>query len=223
MTTTMRERQLKADQTLQPVCFFSYVLQFDEDGSFYVGSSNAPIARFIEHAAGVGAKATAGKGSHKVRLIMPFLSRKEAEYNEKRMQYALDKRPRNLEALLTVFNRLADVVRPQKRLSELEREEREYRLEMQPLLHLNDHRGFGRPDIDPVSGEMIGFYFGEEESERLRIRPSPAVCGWDGYQYGTHNVATLKQMARDEDLTGKIYGRKVCRRCLAHAPEEREA
>ena len=33
----------------------------------------------------------------------------------------------------------------------------------------------------------------------------------------------LLKQARDEDFTGNIYGRKVCRRCLEHAPEEAEA
>ena len=80
--TTIDQRKRIADEKLQPVAFFSYVIQFDNDGSFYVGSTNAPLARFSEHAIGVGAKATAGKGPFKVRLILPFLTRKEAEYNE---------------------------------------------------------------------------------------------------------------------------------------------
>ena len=165
MTSTIDERKRKADERLQPVSYFSYVLQFDQDGSFYVGSTNAPLARFSEHAAGVGAKVTAEKGSFKVRLILPFLSRKEAEYNESRIQAALNKGPAHVEALLEVFDRMINIVRPEKTFSELRREEEAYARAMEGLLHRAE------------SLMMPGAAF-------PGMKADPAACGWDGGEKG---------------------------------------
>ncbi len=198
MTSTIASRKQKADQTLGPVSFFSYVIQFDNDGSFYVGSTNAPLARFSEHAAGVGANVTAGKGPFKIRLILPFLSRKEAEYNESRIQAALDKGPKHVDALLEVFDRMINIVRPQKTFSQLRREEEEYEREMKEVMHHSK----------AVIG--TGGY-------------TPTTCGYPVTHYSTHDWEQLKKMARDEDFTGNIYGRRVCRRCLEHAPEDEAA
>ena len=186
--TTIDQRKRIADEKLQPVAFFSYVIQFDNDGSFYVGSTNAPLARFSEHAIGVGAKATAGKGPFKVRLILPFLSRKEAEYNEQRLRAALEKGPVNIEAMLEVFDRIINIVRPQKTFSELREEEEQYVREMGHVFHYSENLMFGTN--------------------------KPTACGWKGTHYGTSNWDELKKMARDEDYTGNVYGRKVCRRCM---------
>ena len=198
MTNTITDRKRKADETLQPISYFSYVLQFDQDGSFYVGSTNAPLARFSEHAAGIGAKVTAEKGPFKIRLILPFLSRKEAEYNESRIQAALEKGPKHVEALLEVFDRMLNIVRPQKTFSELRQEEEEYVREMKKVFHYSENT---------FATLMVS-------------KPKPTACGWLGEHYGTNDWPELKKMGRDEDFTGNIYGRKVCRRCLEHAPED---
>ena len=51
-------------------------------------------------------------------------------------------------------------------------------------------------------------------TERLK----PTACGWNGKHYGTSDWGVLVKMARDEDFTGNIYGRRVCRSCLEYAP-----
>lgn len=195
MNYGFEERKRRADWSLKPIVFYSYILQFDDDGSFYVGSTNSPLARFSEHAIGVGARATAGR-SFTIRLVLPFFSRREAEYNERRLQAALAKGPLNIEAMIRVFYQIVKIVRPEKTFSQLEAEERNYRLEMESVFHHSTNLGAG---IEP---------------------PKPAACGWLGKHYGTSDWGVLIKMARDEDFTGNIYGRKVCRACLEHAPKE---
>ena len=199
MTTQHDERKRKADQSAQSAHFFSYVLRFQDDGSFYVGSTNAPYARWTEHAIGIGAKATAGRG-FTVCMALPFLTRKEAEYNEKRLQEALDRGPRHIEAMLAVFDQILNVVRPPKTFSQLYEEEQRYMREMERVFH---------------------------HSTALSWNPGglpPTACGYDGPNYySTQDWEALKKMARDEDFTGNIYGREVCRRCLELEPTPMEA
>ena len=45
VTNTHKGRKDKADEKADPAFFFSYVIQFEDDGSFYVGSTNAPAAQ----------------------------------------------------------------------------------------------------------------------------------------------------------------------------------
>ena len=177
----------------QPAYYFSYVLQFRDDGTFYVGSTNAPIARWTEHAAGIGARATSDR-SFIIRMAMPFLTRREAEYNEKRMQEALARSPRHMEALVEAFDQMSNVVRPPKTFSQLHDEEQRYIREMNNVFH--------------------------HSTATISSRVGSTACGWSGPFYSTQDWDTLKKMARDEDLTGNVYGRKVCRRCIDHAPEE---
>ena len=192
---THQERMSKADAQADSEFYFSYVLQFD-DGTFYVGHTNAPAARWTEHAAGKSV-ATAGRGAFRVRMAMPFGTRKEAQYNEERMQTALRAGPERLEALVRVFDQLVNVVRPQKTFSELQREEQQYEAEMQRVFH---HSTALLYNIGP--------------------RPGTA-CGYNSLEfYSTQDWNALKKMARDEDFTGNIYGRQVCRRCLEHAPDD---
>ena len=102
-----------------------------------------------------------------------------------------------MEALIRVFDQLVNVVRPQKTFSELQREEQEYESEMQRVFH-HSHAFM----------------------HNIGRRPGTA-CGYNGYEfYSTQDWGILKKMARDEDFTGNIYGRKVCRRCLEHAPAD---
>ena len=195
---THDERMAKADVNADPEFYFSYVLQFD-DGTYYVGHTNAPAARWTEHAAGTSG-ATADRGSFRVRMALPFGTRKEAQYNEDRIQVALRTSPDRLDAMLRVFDQLISVVRPQKSFSDLKQEEDQYEAEMQRVFH---------------------------HSKALLFNPGGrpgTACGYNGHKfYATDNWSTLQKMARDEDFTGNIYGRKVCRRCLEHAPDDAHA
>lgn len=187
------ERMRRADAIAQPEFFFSYVLQFD-DGTFYVGHTNAPAARWSEHAAGLS-PATANRGPFRVRLAYPFGTRTEAQYNEARIQDALRAGSHRVEAMLRVFDQIIDVVRPPKTFSQLREEEAEYESEMQSVFH---------------HSTALTYNMGR--------RPGTA-CGYNGPSfYSTQDWSVLIKMARDEDFTGNIYGRKVCRRCLEHAP-----
>ena len=190
---THNDRMAKADEKGCAEFFFSYVLEFD-DGTFYVGHTNAPAARWSEHAAGLST-ATANKGAFRVRMAFPFGTRKEAQYNEERIQASLRVGTDRVEGMIRVFDQLVNVIRPQKTFSELQREEAEYEAEMQRVFH---------------HSEALLFNLGR--------RPETA-CGYNGYKfYSTQDWATLIKKALDEDYTGNIYGRKVCRRCLEHAP-----
>ena len=122
MTSLHEERMSRADAKAEPAFYFSYVLEYP-DGTFYVGHTNAPLARWTEHAVGIGADATAGRGEFTVRVAMPFLSRKEAQYNEERLQDAL--RIGRLKDLIAVYHQMLNVVRPEKTLRELEEEQAE--------------------------------------------------------------------------------------------------
>ena len=187
------QRMARADTLASPEFFFSYVLRFD-DGTFYVGHTNAPAARWTEHAVGLS-DATARRGPFAVKMAMPFQSRKEAQYNEDRLQAALRDSPKRLDALVRVFEQMVNVVRPQKTFSELRDEEAQYESEMQTVFHYST---------------ALMFNMGR--------RPGTA-CGYNGYQfYSTNQWEDLRKKARDEDFTGNIYGRKVCRRCLDMAP-----
>ena len=193
MAPTIDGRKRNADRALQPAAYFSYVLQFDDEGSFYVGSTNAPLARISEHAIGVGAKTTKGR-SFSIRLVQPFLSRREAEYNEKRLRTSLAKGPEKVNALIEAFNHINNLIHPQKTFSQLRNEERMQRIKMERVFHHSTNLAF---QVTPLK---------------------PTACGWVGKHYGTQDWGQLKKMARDEDFTGNIYGRKVCRACLEHAP-----
>ena len=192
------ERKAKADEKAAPEFYYSYVLRFEDDGSFYVGSTNNPAARFTEHAVGVGAVATSGR-RFSVCLVHQFGSRKEAEYNEDRIKTALAKGPVNVEAMIDNFNRISMMIQPEKTFSQLREEEEAYEREMRKVFHhskaLNWNPG-GRP---------------------------PTTCGYDGVAYySTAGWDTLIQQAREEDalqaVGGKRQERAVCRRCLALVP-----
>jgi predicted GIY-YIG superfamily endonuclease len=193
--TNHAERKHRADVKAEPSCWFSYVLRLS-DGTFYVGSTNSPGARWTEHAVDIGAKATVGR-PFRICMVLPFLSRKEAEYNEERLQKALDQSPERLEALLSVFDQMINVVRPQKTLSQLQEEEIAYEREMRSVFHHSKALSYnpgGRPNT---------------------------ACGYGGREYySTTDWDQLRKMARDEDFTGNAYGRRVCRRCLELAPTE---
>ena len=192
------ERKARADEKATPEFYYSYVLQFEDDGSFYVGSTNNPAARFTEHAVGVGAVATSGR-RFSVRLVHQFGSRKEAEYNEGRIKTALAKGPVNVEAMIDNFNRISMMIRPEKTFSQLRKEEETYEKEMRRVLH---------------HSKALAYNSGP--------RP-PTTCGYDGLgYYSTTDWDALVQQAREEDALRAVGGgrqsRAVCRRCLALMP-----
>ena len=194
MTTLNHEQRKQAsDKNTLPEFFYTYILQFD-GGGFYVGSTANPAARWTEHAIN-GAEATAGK-RFTVKLVQQFITRREAEYNEKRIQEALIRGVKNVEAMIDNFGRISQMLRPEKTFSQLQQEEQTYIRKMEKVFH---------------------------HSRALSWNPGgfpPTTCGYDGLRYySTQDWEVLKKMARDEDYTGNVYGRRVCRQCLSLAPQ----
>lgn len=201
MTMTHSERKRQADRSLQTRFYYTYILEFDEC-DYYVGSTNEPLSRFTEHAIN-GSEATVGR-RFTVRLVNQFETRKEAEYNEKRIQAALERGPGNVAAMIDNFNRIADMIRPQKTLKDLQREDREYEREMRMSFH--------------QSKALIGF-------------PAPAACGWTGGSTGElYATPDWEEYAKEFVLheEGKRVGlpvrqrwiRKLCQYCVAEIPED---
>ena len=194
------ERKRRADEKSSPEFFYTYILQFEDDGTFYVGSTNNPAARWTEHAVGVGAVASSGR-RFTVRLVHQFLTRKEAEYNEDRIKGALSKGPVNIEAMIDNFSRISSMIRPEKTFSQLREEEESYIREMERVFHYSKALVWNPGGIPPTA------------------------CGWKGQHYGTDDWDALIQQAAVENLmtlnpkAAISVGRKVCRRCLALAPQ----
>lgn len=195
-------RKRVSDQNAAPKFFYSYILQFDDDGTFYVGSTNNPAARFTEHAVGVGAVATTGRRFH-VRLVHQFETRKEAEYNEKRIARALERGPKNVEAMIDNIDRINQMIRPEKTLSQLVEEERQYEADMRRSFHHTEAL-VGCPEFAP-----------------------PAACGWTGETYGTGDWEAFAQEAIDQEVrlsaglnVNHRWGRPLCRLCVAKIPPE---
>ena len=161
--TTHEERKQRADEKSAASYWFSYVLELD-DGSYYPGSTVAPFARWTEHAVDAGAKATIG---HKftVRAAWPFLTRREAEYNEKRLHEALNRSPKDLEALLAVFDQVMNAVRPQKTLAELHRDEA---ARIRAVVRANLRRNAGG-SLHPNQIEALGLSVPPEFTHALSI------------------------------------------------------
>ena len=189
------ERKRISDKRSKPEFFYVYILELD-DGEWYVGSTNSPAARLTEHAIGVGALATAGK-TFQLRLVQTFDTRVEAEYNESRIKSAMNRKGnRHIAAMVDNFNRISNMIRPEKTFSQLKAEEERYITEMERVFHHSTALSFN-----------------------LGPRP-PTSCGYDGSgYYSTNDWDLLQKMARDEAYTGNIYGREICQRCIDNAPE----
>ena len=194
------QRKVRSDQIMTGEFFYTYILQLD-NGSFYVGSTNNPAARFTEHAIGAGATATSGR-RFDVVLVHQFVTRREAEYNEQRIQRALDKGPANVAAMVDNFQRINRMVAPQKSFSELRREEEAYEREMRRLIHKWVPKGLMRK----------------------------AECGWEAQSYepypGTLQFAAYHH-PESWDLDRLAGNADACPDCLAKRPlahaEERVA
>ena len=201
MAMTHPERKKQADRNFQTRFYYTYILELD-GGGYYVGSTNEPLSRFTEHAIN-GAEATVGQ-RFTVRLVNQFETRKEAEYNEKRIQAALDRGPGNVAAMIDNFSRIADMIRPQKTLKDLQREEEEYEHEMRISFH--------------QSKALLGFF-------------APAACGWTGGSTGEFFATpdweeyaqefVLQEEGKRFGLPARQrWGRELCQYCVAAIPEE---
>lgn len=199
-------RKAVADERANPAFYFSYILELD-DGGYYIGSTNAPAARFLEHSVGVGAKATSGK-SFSVKMVFPFLSRREAAYNEKRLQEAYASAgPNAIRDFLAVVDHVSKIGRPEKTLTDLERE----RGEVETYLRKTFHYAVG-------NGIMPGAQLA-------------AYCGWfDERVWGFYGTEDMESLVENERLysvvlaaTGDkraalgatIYQKRSCKYCLA--------
>ena len=210
-----QDRKLRSDDKSSPEFYYSYVLRFEDTGDFYVGSTNNPAARFTEHAVGVGAVATSGRG-FTVCLVHQFGSRREAEYNEDRIKHALAKGPVNVEAMIDNFNRISMMIRPEKTLSQLRDEEKAYESEMRSHVHLFLGNRFSNKPLWSACGWEVPFHFAD----------GPVISAgsirYDGEGY--YEMDVFVQQAREEDalraVGGDPRGRKVCRRCLALSTAE---
>ena len=194
------QRKQASDRKTGARFYYTYVLQFDDDETFYVGSTNNPAARFTEHAIGVGAEATSGRLFH-VRLVHQFETRKEAEYNEERITRALTRGPENVAAMIDNFERITRMIRPEKTLTQLREEEQKYDSEMRGSFH--------------YTKAMAGFY------------APPAACGWVGKTYGTNDWEEFAKEALDQEAGKRLgldvkhrWGRPLCSRCVDNIPPE---
>ena len=187
-------RKQVSDRNAAPKFFYSYILQFDDDGTFYVGSTNNPAARFTEHAVGIGAKATAGR-RFQVRLVHQFETRTEAEYNEKRVANALERGPKNIEAMIDNFDRINQMIRPEKTLSQLVEAERRHKVEMERSFHYTG--GY------KVACGWVGLTYGTSDWKEFA---QEALDQFRGQQLG------LKVERR--------WGRPLCGQCVAKIPPE---
>ena len=199
MTNTVREQA--SDSASQPTLWYVYILQLD-DGDFYIGQTNDLETRFMEHSLDAGAEATKGKDC-KLVWFSHTHSRESACAMEKRLQRTLDRSPLEIETIVGHFNRLLNLIRPQKTLREIGEEQRQ-----------NDFRAVSRFHHVPVA-------FGVRKP----------TCGYpldafyeQGGLYGTSDWAQLSQMERErkalEGVGGKLAGRQACQDCLRLAPDD---
>lgn len=193
--TTYANRETVSDELSSPLLWYVYILRL-EDGQLYVGQSNDLQARLVEHSIDAGAKATAGQGKRLVWFSHTH-DREAAKQMEARLQRALERSPQSVEEIVANFDRLLNLVRPQKTLRELQEEERERDLRLMTAFHLVP----------------------------LTLGPPKAACGFYGggtrKLYGTSDGADLQRMAselqtlREVGMEHHFKGRTPCDECLA--------
>lgn len=193
--TTNEARETVSDELNNPLLWYVYILRL-EDGQLYVGQSNDLQARIVEHSIDAGAKATAGQSKRLVWFSHTH-DREAARQMEARLRRALERSPQSVEEIVANFDRLLNLIRPQKTLRELQEEERARDLELMTAFHLV-----------PVT-------FGIPQ----------AACGFTGggigNLYGTSSSASLQKMAselqtlRETGLEHHFKGRRPCAECLA--------
>ena len=193
--TTNANRETASDELNSPLVWYVYILRL-EDGQLYVGQSNDLQARVVEHSIDAGAKATTGQGKRLVWFSHTH-DREAARQMEARLRRALERSPQSVEEIVANFDRLLNLVRPQKTLRELQEEQRERDLQLMTEFHLV-----------PVT-----------------IGPQKAACGYYGGStrklYGTSSSADLQRMAaelqtlREVGMEHHFKGRVPCAECLA--------
>ena len=196
MTNATREQTSDLDS--QPILWYVYILELG-DGAFYIGQTNDLDTRLVEHTLDVGAIATKGT-VHKLVWFSHTHSREAAQHMEKRLQATLERSPLEIKVIIERFDRLLQMVRPEKTLRQLEAEDRAHEKEMRKVFHHSTALMFnpgGRP---------------------------PTTCGYDGPEYySTQEWSVLHQMERErkalESVGGRSHDKQVCQRCLALAPQ----
>ena len=196
MTNATREQTSDLDS--QPILWYVYILELG-DGAFYIGQTNDLDTRLVEHTLDVGAIATKGT-VHKLVWLSHTHSREAAQHMEKRLQTTLERSPLEIKVIIERFDRLLQMVRPEKTLRQLEAEDRAHEKEMRKVFHHSTALMFnpgGRP---------------------------PTTCGYDGPEYySTQEWSVLHQMERErkalESVGGRSHDKQVCQRCLALAPQ----
>jgi predicted GIY-YIG superfamily endonuclease len=199
---TNEEREQASDNNLSPALWVTYILQRD-DGTYYVGQTNNLATRLLEHSLDTGAETTKGQGG-KVKFFTHTHDRVSAKAVETRLQRTLERSPLAIEAIVAEFESMVRLVRPEKTLAELRKEEKEYESEMRTVFH---------------------------HSNALMWNPGgrpPTTCGYGGFEYySTQDWSVLKQMEREriaiESVGGNRQGRQVCKKCLALAPQDSES
>ena len=193
--TTNEDRETISDELNNPLLWYVYILRL-EDGQLYVGQSNDLQARIVEHSIDAGAKATTGQSKRLVWFSHTH-DREAARQMEARLQRALERSPQSIEEIIANFDRLMNLIRPQKTLRELQEEERERDLKLMTAFHLVP----------------------------MTIGIRRAACGFNGggigKLYGTSSSADLQKMAselqtlRQLGLEHHFKGRLPCDECLA--------
>lgn len=200
------ERRMEAsDRKAAPKFFYVYVLKL-EDGGYYVGHTNNPTARWTEHSIGVGAVGTAGK-NFKVEMVQQFGTRREARYNENRLQAALDHSPANIKAMIDNFERINRMIRPEKTLRELEREAMERHSVGERRIHkwrAQGLRRFAECGWEPDSTQMI------------EVPGGARLPGWRPMQ-GTQQFSAY-HYPEDWDWDRLAGAKDACPDCLSKRP-----
>ena len=185
------------DGASDPLVWYVYILEL-ADGGYYIGQTNDLVTRIAEHAIGGGAKATQGKTPRLVWFSHTH-DRVAAKRMENRLRRALQRSPASIAEAVANFDRLIRLVRPDKTLSQLQEEDRIYKIEMSRLMH-----------VVPVT-----------------IGHRRAVCGWSGDAGGRLHGTDRESLMNDaeaydavergagEDAARRAVGREPCRRWLS--------
>ena len=179
-----RYREASSDKRQGTSIWYVYILDIGDGeyqvGQFenvYVGQTNNLPVRLLEHKMGVGAQATRGKSPQLVWFTQ-VINRNAARAVESRIRGIIEESPLQAQEMISVFNQLVSLVKPDKTLQELQQEEQEYQARMSASFHW-------------VRLTIMG--------------TTKAECGWSGSgaypMYGTSDKASL---LKDMDAYQKI-------------------
>ena len=125
MTTSNESRESMSDEKMKPTVWYVYIL--DEGNKFYVGQTNDMEARLVEHG-------TKGR-SAKLVWFNQASSREAAKTMEARLQRTLDNDQDGIVRLVDQFDRLLRIMRPEKKLLDLQREHEEHEVYSRKVFH----------------------------------------------------------------------------------------